>query len=463
MIRFWSICRNTLVQTIRQPIYGILILITFGILVLDVPITGWTMSPTGEHRESDQLMLENLGISTLLLSGMLIAAFSASSVLSREIEDRTALTVIAKPVSRTTFVLGKFVGVAIAVTGAFYLCSLAYLMTVRHGVISTASDPIDVPVIVLGLGALSLAVLAAALGNLFFGWNFTSTVVAAAMILLTVAGGLIGFIGKGWELVAFGQDIRPGLLAGLGLILMAVTIFSAVAVAASTRLGQLMTLLVCGVVLVVGYLHPFLFQELGSEVPVLRWAGWLMPNLRFFDTQDALALQKPIPASYVGLAGVYCAAYTAAAIAVGVALFQRRELEAQSGSASMPGAVSLLAWAGRGGALLGIILGLAGLIQWRSLTAASAGRDGAFILAGVLGWFVWENFSRAKRWAYWVVAVAALACLGLGTTTLLLPKVSEAVLLGQKPAGSAAAAAIAAFVLLILLLPRTRHHFKSAD
>jgi len=461
MIRFWSICRNTFVQTIRQPIYGILILITFGILVLDVPLTGWTMSPTGEHRESDQLMLENLGLSTLLISGMLIAAFSASSVLSREIEDRTALTVIVKPVSRATFVLGKFVGVALAVTAGFYLCALAYLITVRHGVVSTASDPIDVPVIVLGLSALGLAILAAALGNLFFGWNFTSAGVMAGLVLLTVAGVLIGFIGKEWKLIAFGEGIRPDLLAGLCLILMAVTIFSAVAVAASTRLGQLMTLLICAAVLLVGYLHPFLFQELAGRMRFLRWVGWLMPNLRFFDTQDALATQKAIPASYVGLAGLYCAAYTLAALAVGVAVFQRRELEVQSTSVSMPGAVSVLAWIGRLGALLGILLGLVGLIQWRSLTAAKAGRCGLFILAGAAGWLVWEHFSRAKRWAYWVVALAASGALALAVASLLLPAAAEALRLGSKPAGQVGAAALAAFVLLILLLPRTRHHFKS--
>jgi len=151
MIRFWSICRNTFVQTIRQPIYGVLLLFTFLVLVLSLPMAAWTMGEKGgDYQASDQKMLIQLGLGSLLGTGLLLAAFGASSAVSREIEDRTALTVMSKPVSRATFVLGKFTGVAGAVGAAFYLSSIVFLMTVRHQVMSSAGDPYDWPVIVLG-------------------------------------------------------------------------------------------------------------------------------------------------------------------------------------------------------------------------------------------------------------------------------------------------------------------------
>src|SRR5512144_2346005 len=108
MTRFWSICRNTFVQTIRQPIFTVLFFATVFILVLELALAGWTMGEgPAEYNETDQIMLYLTGISTLLTSGLLLAAFSASAALSREIEDRTALTVISKPVSRPVFILGK--------------------------------------------------------------------------------------------------------------------------------------------------------------------------------------------------------------------------------------------------------------------------------------------------------------------------------------------------------------------
>ena len=141
MTRLLAIARNAFVETIRQPIFGVLILLTFLVLVLDVPLSSWTMGRgQAEYRSTDQQMLLSLGLSQLLISGLWISAFSAAGVLSREIEDRTVLTVVSKPVPRAVLVLGKYVGVAAALIAAYYLCSLAFLMTVRHGVMPTASD-----------------------------------------------------------------------------------------------------------------------------------------------------------------------------------------------------------------------------------------------------------------------------------------------------------------------------------
>ncbi|RKY23299.1 MAG: hypothetical protein DRP83_09450, partial [Planctomycetota bacterium] len=129
MIQFWSIAKNTFIQTIRQPIFGVMIFLTFVMLVLSLPMSGWTMgnAGSGDYEASDQQMLENLGLSTLLLMGLITAALSASATISREIEDKTALTVVSKPVSRAVFVLGKFAGVGLAITLMYYLGAAVFL------------------------------------------------------------------------------------------------------------------------------------------------------------------------------------------------------------------------------------------------------------------------------------------------------------------------------------------------
>ncbi|MCD6304623.1 MAG: ABC transporter permease subunit, partial [Planctomycetes bacterium] len=180
MGKLWSICRNTFLQTIRQPVYLVVVLVTFGLLVFTLPFTGYTMSV--DYYQSDQQMLQDLGLGTLRVSSLLVAVFSASGVLRREIEDRTALTVLAKPVSRAVFLLGKYLGVLAAAAVAYYLCSLVFLMTVRHHVVPARSNPVDWPVIVIGFSAFALVVLVAAMGNLWFGWQFTSASVWAGVV-----------------------------------------------------------------------------------------------------------------------------------------------------------------------------------------------------------------------------------------------------------------------------------------
>ena len=85
--RFLAIAINTFVETIRQPIYGVLLLATFAMLILNVSLAGFTL-------EDDNKLLLDLGLSTLMLSGLFLSAFSATGVLTREIENKTVLTAL---------------------------------------------------------------------------------------------------------------------------------------------------------------------------------------------------------------------------------------------------------------------------------------------------------------------------------------------------------------------------------
>ncbi|HNB53831.1 MAG TPA: ABC transporter permease subunit, partial [Anaerolineales bacterium] len=48
----------------------------------------------------------------LLVAGLLAAVLGASSLVAREVRTGTALVVLAKPVGRVSFLLGKYLGLA---------------------------------------------------------------------------------------------------------------------------------------------------------------------------------------------------------------------------------------------------------------------------------------------------------------------------------------------------------------
>lgn len=465
MTRFLSISHTTFLQTIRQPIYFVLILVTIALLALSVLLTGWTMG--GDYRTTDQRMLEAMGLATLLVAGVFISAFSASSVLAREIEDRTALTVISKPVSRVTFFLGKFAGVALAVLLALYLCSLAYLMTVRHRVMPSAADTPDIPVIILGCSALLLSLLLAGAGNLWFNWPFTSAWLWLALALMSAAMGVIAFVGKEWTIVPFGQGIRPVVLQGIALVMMAVLIFVAAAVTASTRLGQMMTLLVCVGLGLLGSWHRILFAG-AHDVPVLRALSWIVPDLTVFDIQGPVTnyeqATRGVSWRFLGLALGYCLLYVGALLALGTALFQRRELESRTASSSLPTGVAVLAWTGRGEALLAGLWAVALLSVPGAVQAINLAVVAGLLVGAALAWIFWGCFSRGARWSWYLATIllglqalggaAGLICYWMGWIKVEFLGYNQRlfVVLGV---------ALNLILFLLALLPRTRRHFRT--
>jgi len=482
MMRFLAISQNTFTQTIRQPIYAVVILGVFGVLVLTLPLSGWTVST--DYHASDQLMLQVFGLANLGAAGLLLAAFSASSVLAREIEERTALTVVSKPIARSTFVLGKFAGVGAAVAVGFYLCSIVFLLTVRHKVMSAAPDPYDWPVITLGLAALGLSVGVSIVGNLVFGWHVTSTAVWSGLVFFTAAFVAVLFVGKDWVLVQPGFDSVPKIVDPDGpaitakivtavvMNFMAVMVITAVAVAASTRFGTLMTLMVCIAVGVLGSMHPW-FQEKVKEVPAFLGLTFLLPNLTYFFAVDAIADPSvSIPLPVVGQYAIYAVVYIAAALGIGIAAFETRELDSQEGGSSVSGAVGVMAWVGR---VLAVAAAVAGVMVLSVIykpyfadvpMVVNKLRQlyiGLPLLAGgVLGWLLWGYFARGLRWSYFVVATLFVLSLVGAVAGLVIPAVQAVIAngLGDNSGGYLMLDAIVDVVgLIILALPHTRQHF----
>lgn len=316
-----TLARNAFIESIRQPVQAVLVCAGLLALILNVNIAGYTL-------EDDNKLLVDLGLSTLFLLGLLMAAFTATSVLAKEIENKTVLTVVSKPVGRPLVVIGKFLGVAAAIATSYWLLSLVFLLTVRHRVQSSvrAEDIFDPPVVTFGLLAAVLTFVIAGLANYLYRWSFPATFAVVGAVMATVAWALVSCISRIWQLQSPLTDFDPQLVTGLVLVFEAIIVLTAIAIAASTRLGQIATLLVCCGVFLVGLVGEYFLAAATAGRAWLRPLAAVVPNLQFFWPADALTQGSTITLGYLGMVTLYTACLVGAAMSLAVILFQRRDV-----------------------------------------------------------------------------------------------------------------------------------------
>jgi ABC-type transport system involved in multi-copper enzyme maturation permease subunit len=374
----FAIIRNTFFESIRQPIMLVVLVVATILIILANPLSAFTMS-------NDQRMYIDLGLASVFLAGALLAAFIATNVLGREIENKTALTVISKPVGRPLFVIGKYIGVAAALSVGIIYLSFVFLLVEQHTVLQTVRDPLHAPVILFGAGAAIIGVSVGIWCNYFYDKVFSSTVICITTPLAGLAYLFSLMFKHNFALQSIGQGFKVELWLALFSLLVAILILTAVAVAASTRLGQLMTLSVTIAVFLLGMMSDWFFgrriesmrthwleqasaqgktetvtqvqrpiiltgktvepQEISKQVEVstvpltefatsgekleyaLCWTAYsVVPNFQVMFLSDAVTQSHKIPPKYVASTAVYGALYITAALGLATMLFQRREV-----------------------------------------------------------------------------------------------------------------------------------------
>lgn len=321
--RFYSIAQNTFLETIRQPIFGVILILTAVLLILNVALAANTLD------DDDKLLLD-LGLSTLLLSGLFLSAFSAAGILNREVENKTVLTVVSKPVSRPLFILGKFAGLQIALALAFFLSAMVFVLAQRHGVLQNSSDPWDGPVLAFGFGSVFVSLIAAGFCNYFYGMHFSTTAIFFVTPLLTLTLIVVGFLDESWKSIPFGSNYIGGqVIIAAFLVFLVVELTATVALAASTRTGQVMTLVICTGFLFVGIITDYAFGQHADSSFLASIAYGILPNIGPFWVIDGLYAESAataVPFTYVGYVTAYAALMTIAILAIAIAAFQRREV-----------------------------------------------------------------------------------------------------------------------------------------
>lgn len=370
-----AIIRNTFFESIRQPIVLVVVVTASLLIMLCNPLSAFTM-------EDDQRMLIDIGLATVFAAGAILAAFVATNVIGNEIKNRTALTVIAKPVGRPLFVIGKFLGVGLALTLCGVGLLLVFLLVELHGVRQRAMDPHHMPVWTFGTLAALAGFGIAVWCNYFYGKVFASTALCVTTPLLAIAYIMSMMFNPDFEPQAITESLRPQIWMGGICVIVAILALTSVAVAASTRLGQLMTLVVTLGMFILGMLSDWIF---GRRIRLMQQA-WLeraeaagqteavevtrsihlvtgehvsatetvqqpleslrtfaegnesllyglyhvgyaaLPNFQLLWLSDALTQGHVIPVSYVAQAIVYGVLVMIVATSAGIILFQTREV-----------------------------------------------------------------------------------------------------------------------------------------
>lgn len=266
------IARATTKEAVRQPVFLLALAVALVVLAVNTVLPFFTLG-------DDVKMLKDCGLATILICGLLIAVWTASTSVAEEIEGKTAMTLLSKPINRRQFVVGKYIGIVQAVLVLMVPLALCLLALIYYKVGYDARES-----------------------------SRPEPTHAERMTAVL--------------------QIIPGLV----LIFLEIVVLSAVSVAISTRLPMIVNLTTCFAIFVVGHLTPILAQtdlELLPDVPVQFMAqliATVLPSLELFNISAAVATDTVAPPQYLGLASLYSAAYCGAAIFLAFILFEDRDL-----------------------------------------------------------------------------------------------------------------------------------------
>jgi len=268
--RLSAIALATFKSQIAQPLFAIVLLVGTVALILFIFIPYNTF---GE----DIKMLKDSGLTLIRVLGIFLAAWGASTTISEEIENCTALTVLSKPIGRRSFVLGKFSGIAWTTALMFVVLGVMLMAVTSMKVTYDARETgLDIPT-----------------------WQ-------ACYVEMS--------------------SVVPGLVLGF----METMILASLSVAISTRLPMFANFVICFTVYVLGHLTPLIVQVTDDRFELVKFVGQLIatvfPNLEAFDLQTAMAGGLAVPTVYLFWTLIYCLLFSLIAMLLALVLFEDRDL-----------------------------------------------------------------------------------------------------------------------------------------
>jgi hypothetical protein len=303
-------------EGVRQWMFWLLFLLAAGLMFISIFIPYFTF---GE----DYLMVKQLGYDTIMLAAVLFGAIAASLSISEEIEGRTAITLMSKPVSRRQFLLGKFTGIILAAAFMFGMLGVFFegVLMVKH--------------VWDRLGSLTESPTEASR----IGVVLTPAWVTESLRSWALPGPATDFLRGIGQWLAHTFDTLPGLVLTFSQVMVLV----ALAVALATRVPMVVNLPTVLVVYFLAHLTPVLVSiaERGKEASgdrtgarLLSFAAQvfdtLLPDLGLFRMDPALLSDAPPPsglfAFYIGSVALYGIVYTGIVLLFGLILFEDRDL-----------------------------------------------------------------------------------------------------------------------------------------
>ncbi len=265
-----AIAKITAKESMSQPLFYVLM--TLGVVGL-VLFPFIPYNTLGE----DIKMLKDEGLTLIMVLSIILALWTASVSIADEIEGRTALTLLSKPVGRRQFIFGKFLGILVPVAIMFIILGAIFLASVSYKVVYDVRET--------GRPAATSA-----------------------------------------ECLAEIVQISPGL----ALSLMEAIVLTAISVAISTRLPMMANLIICASIYVLGHLVPILADSAVGQIEFVRFMAKLLaavlPVLENFNISAGISTGQTVPLAYLGWAALYCVLYCSVAMLLALLLFEDRDL-----------------------------------------------------------------------------------------------------------------------------------------
>ncbi|MEB3216576.1 MAG: ABC transporter permease [Nostocales cyanobacterium 94392] len=192
--RIFAIANNAFLEIVRDRI---LFIIGFYAIILTIAVN---LLPEIAAATEDKMFLD-FGLGVMNVLSLIIAVFVGTGLVNKEIEKRTILMLIAKPVSRNELIFGKYLGLSAVLALIVAAMSVIYLIFLQINNISYSATSIIVNAIFLILQLSLIGAIAITFGV------FTASILATA---LTFAVYLMGNITQ--DLVNLARiNENPGL------------------------------------------------------------------------------------------------------------------------------------------------------------------------------------------------------------------------------------------------------------
>ena len=314
---FFKIAANTFLESIREPIYFIMLFCAF-VIIGNMP--GLTLFVFFQQLK----MVIDSSMATTLIFGMIVLVLSASNTLAREMRNGTVLLLMSKPVHRWVFVSAKVVGIIVSGLLFTILCHFATLIAVY-----TASDQFRFNM--YSYVGFFLVLIAAVAFGLFMNYqrnsSFSELTIKGLLVLLPV-----------WTIVCRIICDKPevdvsNIIYAMVLISYAVSIMGVLAVVFAIKFDVVANLFFCTILFFAGLLSGYLFQQETDFVIVKLIQSFLyavLPNWQYFWMADSVALGRMIPGNYLIFGGIYTILYIFIVSFWAITFFQTREIAKDS-------------------------------------------------------------------------------------------------------------------------------------
>ncbi|MDE0959659.1 MAG: hypothetical protein OSB09_02660 [Planctomycetota bacterium] len=307
---WWRISRAAFREGLRPSFHAAMLLVGIGLVGISPLLSAFALG-------DEDLLLVDLSLSTMLACGLFLGAFTAASSLGDEIRRRTVMVLLSKPVTRTTVLLGKFTGIALALSMAQLSWMATLALAIRHRTIHSQLVDDQAPVLWVSFAAILISLLHAAWAHRR-GASFPATLSRNCTVTLVAAAiGMWSWAPDGsfrWPTADFDLDILWAML----LVHEGVLVLAAVALTASTRLPTAATIALSLSTLLSSVVVGSLLR--GSE-----WARWV-PDLQRLWISDGLIRGGQMSGSTVAWASLWAALILCSILSLGVALFARRDV-----------------------------------------------------------------------------------------------------------------------------------------